>query len=383
MKNLKVRKENNHRKIYNTINRLTNSQSIKKGKIVWSMLPASANEARGESNYYYDKKKCPKGHDSPKRTINRTCCKCENSEESREKRRSYHQNNKEYISKKEKAKYKELTKNNKDSRLNDDKPETRLKKLIKDHNIKKIFKEYIHEIDTDCSSIIENIRNENRYFIGKECKHGHQGLRINIGSKTCYKCKRINGLIYDIKNRSIDSPTRIKKRLSYHKLDEERKSKRIKESSEWNKLNRESHKKSDKKWKQNNPERRKQSVKKDRMSHPARVNAHSAKYRTNKARAMPPWINTNDIKPFYEEASLKSSLQELFEVDHIDPINHKLVCGLHVPWNLQVIQRSSNRPKSNKFTPYRIDDDNNRYELKGEEWEPIHDWMDLIDQIGL
>jgi hypothetical protein len=40
-----------------------------------------------------------------------------------------------------------------------------------------------------------------------------------------------------------------------------------------------------------------------------------------------------------------------FEVDHIVPIKHDQVCGLHVLRNLQVITRVENRAKGNKFCP--------------------------------
>ena len=42
-------------------------------------------------------------------------------------------------------------------------------------------------------------------------------------------------------------------------------------------------------------------------------------------------------------------LSPKFEIDHIVPLQNEQVCGLHTEHNLQVLSRTANRRKANKF----------------------------------
>lgn len=67
-------------------------------------------------------------------------------------------------------------------------------------------------------------------------------------------------------------------------------------------------------------------------------------YSDAKKRATPMWADVNEISIFYEEAHSKG-----LEVDHIIPLRHNKVCGLHCKDNLQMLSSDLNQWKSNKL----------------------------------
>ena len=69
--------------------------------------------------------------------------------------------------------------------------------------------------------------------------------------------------------------------------------------------------------------------------------------------ATPPWltkIQLLEIKLIYAKCAAKSKITGVIHhVDHIMPIGHENVSGLHVPWNLQMLTASENCAKGNKY----------------------------------
>jgi 5-methylcytosine-specific restriction endonuclease McrA len=67
-------------------------------------------------------------------------------------------------------------------------------------------------------------------------------------------------------------------------------------------------------------------------------------------KATPVWANLEEIRQFYVEAQrLTKETGIPHEVDHIIPIKGKLVSGLHVPANLQILTEKENQTKNARY----------------------------------
>ena len=80
---------------------------------------------------------------------------------------------------------------------------------------------------------------------------------------------------------------------------------------------------------------------------------YTAMRRSIKLKATPKWLTDEEkeqIKEIYEEsARLTKETGIQHNVDHIVPLRGKYVCGLHVPWNLQILTALENMRKGTSY----------------------------------
>jgi hypothetical protein len=173
------------------------------------------------------------------------------------------------------------------------------------------------------------------YFTGEPCKHGHIAPRKTKGA--CVECLKAEW--------QRGNETRAEYFREYNKSEAGQKAKRgYYERNKEAVVERA----------QARPPAKKQAY---RRAHKAAnpdlyrelVNARRRRFR----QAMPKWLTAEDklqIRMKYRLAiELSRRMGVLHVVDHVVPLQGEEVCGLHVPWNMEVITQDENLKKSNKL----------------------------------
>lgn len=78
-----------------------------------------------------------------------------------------------------------------------------------------------------------------------------------------------------------------------------------------------------------------------------KIRAKTAKRHAAALNALPKWPAPWDVTRANE--AIYASAPRDAHVDHIVPLQGAAVCGLHVPWNLQILPSSENIRKGNRF----------------------------------
>lgn len=125
--------------------------------------------------------------------------------------------------------------------------------------------------------------------------------------------------------------------------------------------NKERVKLSQKTYKENNYDKVLESSRKYREKNKPKYAKYRSARRAVEARATPSWLT----EEHHKRMELMWGLRELksfvngteYEVDHIVPLNGVTVCGLHVPWNLQLLPKTENRKKQHRMWPGMWDEE--------------------------
>ena len=166
-----------------------------------------------------------------------------------------------------------------------------------------------------------------RYFTGAPCRYGHVSER-SAATRGCVAC--LARLSAECRLRNYE------KTLASDARKRDRRREEIRAYSRQRyRVNRTAVREATKSWESRNK---------------PMVAAKTARRKAAMLRAMPRWVDESAILPFYEEARRLSAASGVpHEVDHIHPLQGENVCGLHVPWNLQILTKSENSRKKNRL----------------------------------
>lgn len=138
------------------------------------------------------------------------------------------------------------------------------------------------------------------YFTGKSCSRGHVAKR-HVASKTCYSCLLMTMGVYYKTPKGRESRKRCN--LSYRGTPRGKLNKKLENS----------------------------------------------RRRARRRNSLPSWADISSIDDF------SRSCPDGHHIDHILPLNGKIVCGLHVLENLQYLPAQENISKNNKIDPLTLE----------------------------
>jgi hypothetical protein len=172
--------------------------------------------------------------------------------------------------------------------------------------------------------------------IAKEFSFFHKDKQKSDGlTSFCKECRKLNAAGYYQNNKE-------KVLLQSKQWRTENKERYVESTRQYNK-----------KYRLETCEQRREYDKERAKVHKGYFAAKTRKRYAAKLRRTPPWLSKNQLKQIQIEYDLAAWASEVmgfkYHVDHIVPLQGKHVCGLHVPWNLQVIPATDNIKKGNRI----------------------------------
>jgi hypothetical protein len=125
-------------------------------------------------------------------------------------------------------------------------------------------------------------------------------------------------------------------------------------NAEWKDKNRARVRRSNLEWQSQNREKCRMSALAWAKRNKSKISCNTMAYNNRKTQAKPQWLSSihlAQIAEMYDVALARTTQTGIVHhVDHIYPLKGLDGCGLHVPWNLQVIPAAENISKGNRIT---------------------------------
>lgn len=169
------------------------------------------------------------------------------------------------------------------------------------------------------------------------------GFQLDVQTKPCTKCKVDKPLeeYYNHKKGKFGKQPRCKSCLNEQVRD-------------WAKSNKDKTKSYVQTWRKNNKERYNTTHAEWSSRNRHKRNHKEGLRRASKVQATPSWLSAAQKQEILYHYSLAKEAElitgDKYHVDHVIPLINEDICGLHVPWNLQVLPSDVNLKKSNTFT---------------------------------
>lgn len=204
------------------------------------------------------------------------------------------------------------------------------------------------------------------YFTGKACKHGHVSKRATA-TGNCYECASIASAGWAKRNMSarneIVQRWRENNREQYLELNRQNAARiRAEDVEAYRAQQRQRYKDDPEYFKERERVFRAENAEvvrerdRQRSRNPNRIaqkGVSEGKRRAIKANGTLSWLTADhrrEMAETYRKArSLTGETGIVHHVDHIEPLKGKNSCGLHVPWNLQILTAEENLKKGNRL----------------------------------